>query len=311
MVLGDDNASHTVNRVFRMLAYFQSFGKIYKNPSSIVQKSFSEENKSLYESVLEDYRKVATESSVSKYHLFLLRFDKFLKERGIVYFMQLELHHINIYIESFESASLNTIRARAGELKRLFEHAYNNGYSNINFSNVLPKASYSMHRRLPETFTSEEIERILESINRNNPVGKRNYAILLLIARLGLRISDVLGLRFDSINWQAKNIFIKQQKTKASLELPLPEDAGWAVIDYLKNGRPETTCEYIFVRHLAPYDKMTGDFTKIISDAIKKSGVKPTLGRTLGTHTPRHSIATTMLDIGITVSEISQMLGHT
>jgi site-specific recombinase XerD len=315
MVFGDKDASRKVNRAIRMMADFQRYGSVSRRPSVArpsvaTPKVFSEENKALFEGVLADYRKVAVENSVAKYYGFLLRFEKFMKERGVIHFNQLELQHVNVYVESFADAERNTVRSRVGNLKRLFTYAYENGYHHTNHSNVLPTATYRMYRRLPETFTPEEVERILGSINRQSPIGKRNYAIMLLIARLGLRISDVFGLKFGSIDWQSKTISITQQKTGNPLCLPLTEDTGWAVIEYLKNGRPETSSDYIFIRHNAPYDGMRGDFTKIISDAILKAGIKPTAGRTKGTHTLRHSIATSMLNNGTTVPEIAQILGH-
>jgi len=310
MVFGDTYASHMLNRAIRMVADFQKFARIFNRPSVIVQKEFSIENKSLFESAIENYKTIAAESSVKKYHQFLLRFERFLKDRGLTYFNQLEIHHVNAYIESLDGASRNTVRARTGELRRLMDYACDKGYHHTSFSGALPVVTYSMHRRLPETFTPAEVELILKNINRHNPLGMRNYAIVMLIARLGLRISDVFGLRFDSIDWQTKTISIVQQKTGAPLELPLPEDAGWAIIEYLKHGRPETTCNHIFIRHSAPYDKMKGDFTKIISDAIQKAGVKPAPGKTTGTHTLRRSIATSMLNKGIELPEIAQILGH-
>ena len=311
MVFGDTRASRWVNRVIRALADFQKHGKIFKRPSSIREKEFSIENKSLFEGTLESYRAIAVESSVKKYHQFLLRFEQFLKDRGVMYFNQLEIHHVNAFIDSLADDSRNTVRTKVGNLRKLFDYARDNGYHHLSFSDALPAVTYRMRRRLPETFTPDEIELILESINRHNPIGKRNYAIMIIIARLGLRISDVFGLRYDSINWQSKTMSITQQKTGIPLDLPLPEDVGWAVIDYLKNGRPESNCEHIFIRHSAPYDKMVGDFTKITSDAIQKAGIKPTPGRTTGTHSLRYSIATSMLNQGTTLPEIAQILGHT
>lgn len=311
IAIGDKSRGKWVNTALKKIVDFQKFGKIFTRPSVSVQKDFSPENKSLFEGVLGNYRTYAAESSIRKYHVFLLRFETFLKDRGVIYFNQLELHHVNAFIETLEGAARNTVRAAAGNLRKLFGYAFENGYHHTDFSNVLPTVTYSMHRRLPETFTPEQIELILENIDRCNPVGKRNYAVLLLVARLGLRISDVFGLCYDSINWQTKELTITQQKTGVFLKLPLPEEAGWAIIQYLKHSRPISPCENIFIRHSAPYDKLKGDFTKIISDAIQKAGVKTAHNRSKGTHTLRYSIASSMLGNGNTVCEISQILGHT
>ncbi len=151
----------------------------------------------------------------------------------------------------------------------------------------------------------------MESVDHDNALGKRNYAVLLLVARLGLRISDARLLRFESIDWQSKRISIIQKKTGVPLELPLPDDVGWAIIDYLKHGRPETNCEHIFVRHVAPYDTLTDNFQETVINAVRKAGVKVPEDKPVGMHAFRHSIATAMLSNGVKLTDISQTLGHT
>lgn len=119
------------------------------------------------------------------------------------------------------------------------------GYHYISYANALPCIRRTHKYRLPTVFSPDEVECILAQVDRSNPLGKRNYAILLLVTRLGLRISDVRLLRFENIDWKNKRISIHQQKTGIPLELPLLEDVGWAIIDYLQHGRPETDCPCI------------------------------------------------------------------
>jgi integrase len=116
--------------------------------------------------------------------------------------------------------------------------------------------------------------------------------------------------RFDSIDWQTKTISILQQKTGVPLTLPLPEEAGWAIIDYLKHGRPETACEHIFVRHNAPFDKLTPNLQKDLQRAVQKAGIKVPADKKFGAHSLRHSIASIMLSQGATLADISQILGQ-
>jgi integrase len=197
-----------------------------------------------------------------------------------------------------------------GLMRRLFDYARDNGYHSTSFSGALPSVKYSQTSRLPVTFTADEAKRILENIDIHNPTGVRNYAIALLVTKLGLRISDAIALRFDSIDWQAKTISIQQQKTGVPLTLPLPEDAGWAIIEYLKHGRPETTCEYVFVRHNAPFDRLASNAQKDMQRLVQKARIHVPPDKRLGMHSFRHSIASIMLSQGATLAEISQILGQ-
>lgn len=310
-VLGDMDASHNVNRAVHMLLDFQQFGMIFKQ-SHITLKSFSDSYSPLFEGFLNSLCKDGfSEGSIRTWRSRLFRFEYFLSCSGISQFKQIELHHLNMYIETLSGFSSGTVGGTIKILGRLSDYAYINGWHSRSFSDSLPDIRRTHSYRLPTIFTPAEVEQILESVDRDNALGKRNYAVLILVARLGLRISDVRLLRFDSIDWQNRRISITQKKTGVPLELPLTDDAGWAIIDYLKHGRPETDCGYIFVRHTAPYDALTGSFHRTALNAIQKAGVKVPADKPVGMHAFRHSIATAMLSSGAKLTEIAQTLGHT
>lgn len=107
---------------------------------------------------------------------------------------------------------------------------------------------------IPYSWNTEDVKKLLGAVDRADPKGKRDYAILLMVVRLGLRVSDIRGMKLSCLNWNRKTITLNMQKTKRSIELPLLDDIGWAVIDYLKNGRPQTPSDRVFVRHRAPFD---------------------------------------------------------
>lgn len=94
------------------------------------------------------------------------------------------------------------------------------------------------------------------------------------------------------------------------LDLPLLEDVGWAVIDYLKHGRPETSCKYVFVRHCAPYDEFHGACQRYVVRLVQKAGIRVAPDKPIGMHTFRHSLASAMLEKGTEINVISQTLGH-
>ena len=309
-VLGEKDSGKAPNRAMYMLAEYQRYGMLLKR-HSIVMEGFSSEYEPLFESFLSHLEKMGTAaSSIRKYRVFLFRLEGFLKNRGIKHFRDVGLRHLSIYIESHAGLSRNTVASVVWNLKRLSDFAYNNGYHDKSYSETLPMVRYSQKKRLPATFTPEETEKILAQIDRNNPIGKRNYAVIMLAAKLGLRVSDIIGLRFSSIDWQSKRLSILQQKTGKPLDLPLPDDVGWAIIEYLKNGRPETDCENVFIRHNAPYDAMTSNFGKDIVRAAQKAGVKIPANKTVGMHTFRHSLATALLNKGTKIGDIAQILGQ-
>lgn len=310
-VLGEKDASQNVNRAVHILLDFQQFSMIFKQ-SHMTLKSFSDAFSPLFEGFLEKLRKDGfAEGSVRTWRSRLFRFEYFLANSGIDRFSQIELHHLNTYIETLAGFSSGTVGGTIKLLGRLSDYALANGWHSRSFSGSLPDVRRTHSYRLPTVFTPEEVEWILASVDRDNAQGKRNYAVFLLVARLGLRISDVRLLRFDSIDWQNRRISITQKKTGVPLELPLPDDAGWAIIDYLKHGRPETDCRYIFVRHTAPFDALKNSFRETVVKAVQKAGVKVPADKPVGMHSFRHSIATAMLSNGAKLTEIAQTLGHT
>jgi integrase/recombinase XerD len=145
--------------------------------------------------------------------------------------------------------------------------------------------------KLPTVWSEEQIESIIHAVDTTTATGKRDYAIVLMGARLGLRIGDMLNLTMNDIDWENKLISIIQGKTKEPLTLPLPDDVGWALINYLKNGRPETDCPNIFVVHNAPYkgSPFKSTLRHNISKILKRAGISVDRSRHYGWHSLRHS----------------------
>ena len=139
----------------------------------------------------------------------------------------------------------------------------------------MPHPPQRLSTKLPTVWSEEQIEQLINSVDITTPIGKRDYAMILLGARLGLRIGDILSLTLNDIDWSKKLITITQSKTKEPLSLPLPDDAGWAIIDYLKNGRPVTDYPNIFVTHNAPYkgSPFKSTLRHNINKALKRAGI--------------------------------------
>ena len=130
---------------------------------------------------------------------------------------------------------------------------------------------------------------------------KRNYAIVLLASRLGLRSADIAGLEFSHLNWRNSKISLSTQKTGKTIELPILPEVGNALIDYLKHGRPISTSQKVFLLAKAPFCEITSMIVgNVIQATMRKSGVDTTR-RKHGPHALRHSLATNMLRLGGTI----------
>jgi site-specific recombinase XerD len=161
---------------------------------------------------------------------------------------------------------------------------------------------------LPQALQSHEVKKLLNTCDRSTGVGRRNYAILLLLARLGLRAGEVVNLTFEDIDWEAGEIKVSGKNRRPNL-LPLPDDVGRALANYLRRGRPRCSTRRVFVRAKAPYAGFVNSraITTIVSRAIKRAGLNPPHR---GAHLLRHTLATHLLRRGALLSEIGEVLGH-
>ncbi len=164
--------------------------------------------------------------------------------------------------------------------------------------------------KIPSVYSREEVERLIAAIDRSNPQGKRDYAMILLAARYGLRVSDITGLRYCNLDWAANRIVLLQQKTDKKIELPLSEEVGKAIIDYLKFARPDINEPYVFIKASAPYGKLTNaSITRAISNYMRLADISFE-ERKHGPHALRHSLATNLLGLNEPLPVISEILGH-
>lgn len=157
-------------------------------------------------------------------------------------------------------------------------------------------------------YQQDEIKRLEDAIDRNTPRGKRDYAMILLASRLGLRSSDILRLKFENLDWDRSLILLNQYKTKRNLKLPLLKEVGEALIEYILNVRPKVDSKNIFISMTRPY-KPLNSMTDLVKRYFVKSGIE-IKGRRHGPHSLRHSLATTMLNNGTSLPIISEALGH-
>jgi site-specific recombinase XerD len=163
---------------------------------------------------------------------------------------------------------------------------------------------------LPRYLQTDEVERIIASCDSTTSVGKRDRAILLLLARLGLRAGDVARLRMSDIDWKEACVHVCG-KNRRHTRLPITQELGGAIVDYLKSGRPLSDCDSLFVCCRAPFRPFRTHcaISVIVSRAMGRAGVTPPGGRGAA-HVLRHSVATSLLRHGASLQDISVLLRH-
>ena len=165
------------------------------------------------------------------------------------------------YVQTLSKFTKITIKHYIGALRIFLRFLHIEGYLRENLDDVVKPLRCRNQTKIPSVWQKEEVLKMLSAIDRGNPSGKRDYAMLLLVTRLGLRISDVNNLKFENLNWSKKIINIVQHKTNEALTLPLLNDVGWTLIDYIKNCRPKVDSPYVFVTHIVPY-KSGGEMSR-------------------------------------------------
>jgi integrase/recombinase XerD len=205
--------------------------------------------------------------------------------------------------------SASFVRLQAAAIRSFLRYCFLNDLIPADLSTaVLPIKRYQL-ATVPLFLSSEEIERVIEVADRSTTRGCRAFAILLLLARLGLRASEIITLELDDIRWETGEIVVRG-KGRIYDRLPLLSDVGEALALYLSNARGLSSSRRVFLRHIAPRVGLVqpSDVSKIARQALNRASLLPA-GR-VGAHIFRHSLATRMIRHGATLEEISQVLRH-
>lgn len=196
-------------------------------------------------------------------------------------------------------------------LRGFTKYLYEQKQLSVDYSIKIPRYRKINQPKIPSTYTADDIARLISSVERSSAMGKRNYALILLAARLGLRASDISRLKFENFCWSKSTIEIKQYKTGRELVLPILPDVGNAIIDYLKYGRPNSKESFVFLTQRPPYGRFTTSnvVTHVVQRAFRKAGIDIT-GKHFGAHSLRHSLGFRMLEQSTVLPVISEVLGH-
>lgn len=192
-------------------------------------------------------------------------------------------------------------------LRSFLRFLHYKGLVGIDLSPAVPTVARWSLSTLPKHLSAAQVRQVLHHCNRSTPLGRRNYAILLLLARLGLRAGEVVGLNLEDLDWDHRRITVCGKGKRA--QLPLPEDVARALARYLRRDRPRCACRRVFLRDYAPLGGLSRStsIAKIVQCALAKAGV---VSARKGAHLLRHSLATTMLRKGASLDEIGEVLRH-
>lgn len=300
-------------RVVRMLGDFQQHGSIlrrYYKQRELLQNSE-------FKKVLQHYSAHCRQKEYSKvtqdhYRKISEQFLSYLESQEVVFCSVITAKHIVGYINTLLGYSYKTVELYLCALRSFLRYLHSNDLHPQDLSETIPAIKTRKQNRIPSVWTPEHVAKLLDAIDRGNPAGKRDYAMILLVARLGLRSIDIKHLKLDNLKWADNRIELIQSKTSGVLSLPLLPDVGWAIIDYLKNGRPKVESPYVFLRHLAPLEPFSdGDrLHQIVIKYMKQAKIPISPQKKKGMHSLRHTLASRLLQENTPLSVISDILGH-
>lgn len=299
-------------RSIRLLITFQKTGDFeYRSPK--VEYTFDGSIGTNAITYLEYCKTVKNLSirTLENLRLYLNHFSKFMLRHSFSY------ENISVKtIEDFfkeEKYSLACRHNCAGTLKRFLRFVYDSHIYSKDCSVFVMPDNYQKNCKLPTTYEPDEIRRMIDSVERASPIGKRDYLILLLLAQYGWRAMDVATFSFNDIDWDANVIRFKQHKTGLPVEYPLLASIGNAIIDYLQNSRPNSNAPEIIVS-LSHQTKgkplSTSSLHSIVCRYMKEADIKDWNMKKHGPHALRHSLATNLLKKNVSMPVISSVIGH-
>lgn len=302
-----------VFRVVRMLGDFQQHRSIlrryYKQKELLQRNEFRE--------MLQRYADHCRQKEYSKvtqnhYRTISEKFLSYLESQNLKHIPDIAATHVTGYINTLLGYAYKTVELHLCALRSFLGYLYTNGFHPQNLTSSVPAIKARKQNRIPSIWTPDHVTKLLDIIDRGNPAGKRDYAMFLLVARLGLRTMDIKHLKLDNLKWQDNRIELIQSKTSKPLTLPLLPDIGWAIIDYLKNGRPKVESPYVFLRHLAPLEPFSDEdhLHQIVVKYMRLAKIPICPQKKKGMHSLRHTLASRLLEENTPLSVISDILGH-
>jgi len=237
----------------------------------------------------------------------------FLRERcrqGLSSFSKITTADVTGFVvRHAHDQSPRTGRSMCWTVRAFMRYLRYKGYINVDLSTAVPSMRAWRMQSLPGYLSSKQVNQVIKRIDRDRPCGRRDYAILLLLARLGLRANEIATLSLDDIDWQAGELTVRG-KGRRRAQMPLPAEVGGAIADYLRLARPTSnSSRRLFLRELAPHIGFStaSNVSMIARTALIRADINVPR---LGSHLFRHSLATHLLRAGVTLTGVGQVLRH-
>jgi site-specific recombinase XerD len=291
----------------QLLQYLRGLGCVTKRRAQIERTSLARltndfeqylrSERGLSRSTLLDYPKIA---------------GQFLKDRfgnKSVQVKQLQPSDVHRFIiRHLKTRSRGQAKRAVSALRSFLRFLRQRNNITIDLAAAVPGVADWRFSYLPRSIPQWQVERILASCDRKTPIGRRDYAILLLLARLGLRAGEVVKMTLDDFDWKHGEVLV-HGKDQREAQLPLPKDVGAALVSYLRHARPDCSTRRVFIRARAPRRSLNAaSIGDVVHRALQRAGLNPGLK---GSHLLRHSLATNLQSRGATLTEIGQLLRHT
>jgi integrase len=219
---------------------------------------------------------------------------------------------IGAFVVTLAGYQPKTVEHKLCAVRSLLRFAAADGLIDKTVLELVPAVRSVKQARIPSVWDPVDVAKVVEGIDRANPSGKRDYALVLLICRLGLRVVDVKRLEFADLDWPGNQLSVVQAKTGRRVVLPLLKDVGWAIIDYIRSGRPVSGSPQVFLRHTAPIGPFSDQdhLHQILVKHARAAHVGLGEQRRRGMHSLRHTLATRLMEDGTPVQRIADILGH-
>jgi site-specific recombinase XerD len=277
-------------------------------PKSVCDESPLTDTLNRYEKHLRSERGLST-ATIINYQPFVRTFLVERFREGPFLFKDVQSSDISAFVlRHAHTMSVGRAQLMTTAFRSFFRFLFRNGELEVDLAASVPTVADWRLSTVPKYLIPEEVERVLGACDRRTSTGRRNYAILLLLARLGLRAGEVVSLKLDDIDWRAGEIIVRG-KGLFHDRMPLPPDVGEALTSYLRLDRPACQTRRVFVCMKAPRRGFAGPstLTTIVRRALDRADLHPVFK---GAHLLRHSLATTMLRSGATMAEIGEVLRH-
>jgi site-specific recombinase XerD len=260
-----------------------------------------------YERYLREERALA-KATIINYVPFI---GQFLKDRfsdGQAKLSYLTARDVVRFVQRQAPRHIKRAKLMTTALRSFFQYARFRGKVTLDLAAAVPIVAHWSMTSIPRAIAPDQIRQLLASIDRHTALGRRDYAILLLLARLGLRSGEVASLELGDIEWTAGRMSVRGKRGQRS-ELPLSPDVGKAIAAYLQHGRPHNASRRVFLRTKAPICgfQSSAGVGSIVRHRLQRAGIN---SPTRGSHQFRHGLATEMLRQGASLSEIGAVLGH-